>query len=310
MAAQTIFPAWDPVHSGLWGAVPLPIAHSLHEHELFSDEALAALLETYPREHASLVQWGRHGEAQAWREGEWSGLSGRAALEAIAKARVWINLRNAARVDPRYGALLEEIAQETARRVPGLCAYNWTMGILISSPGSRTLYHADLPGQSLLQIRGVKKIYVYPRAAPFIEDAHLEKIALSGVEASLPYQPWYDDHARVYEMHPGDMLHWPLNAPHRVDNEDCLCVSVTLEYFTPEIRRGHMVTMGNAILRSKFGIAPRSRATHGPAFWGKAVLQRALRGTKWVKRQDRARRPPEFRLDPSLPGGVAEIAGA
>ena len=304
---RDIFTDWAPHHAQLWGKTPLPVSHNLHEHELFSEAGLAELLETYPREHYSLVQWGAQGATATWREGELRGLSGRDAIAAAARACVWINLRNVARIDARYGELLSCIAEETARRMPDLGAYNWTMGILISSPRSRTVYHADLPGQSLLQIRGAKKIYVFPRAAPFITEQHIERIALSGVEASIPYEPWYEDFASVHELRPGDMLHWPLNAPHRVDNEDCLNVSVTLEYFTRDIRRSHMVTMANAIMRTQFGASPKRLTIHGPSFWAKAVLQRALRNTKRIKREDRAHRKPEFRLDPSHPGGIVEI---
>ena len=84
---------------------------------------------------------------------------------------------------------------------------------------------------------------------------------------------------------------------------------MTLEYFTEDIRRTHMVTKANAILRTKFGVTPKSRATTGSSFWAKAALQRALRDTKWVRREDRARRAPEFRLDPTRPGCIAEIGG-
>ncbi len=307
---RPVFPAFRPHHAAVWGHAPVRIAHSLHEHELFSDECLARLLETYPHEHYSLVQWGEFSDRAHWREGDLRGLSGRAILEAVAKARVWINLRNVAKVDPRYATLLDAIAADIAHHVPGLAARDWTMGILISSPLSRTLYHADLPGQALLQIRGRKKLFVYPREAPFLRPQHLEGIALSGVEASIPYETWYDEFATQYPMAPGDMMHWPLNAPHRVDNDDCLNISVTIEYFTPEIRRGHMVNLANAILRNKLGANPRSRATSGPVFWAKRLLQRGLRNSAWLRREDKARRPPEFRLDPQTPGGIVDFSAS
>ena len=68
----------------------------------------------------------------------------------------------------------------------------------------------------------------FEHAEPFIRDEDLENITLSGVEMNMPFAPWYDDFAQTIEMHPGDMMHWPLNAPHRVDNADCVNVSVTL----------------------------------------------------------------------------------
>ena len=38
---ESIFTAWKPEHSALWGNVPLRLKHRLHQHELFSRPALA-----------------------------------------------------------------------------------------------------------------------------------------------------------------------------------------------------------------------------------------------------------------------------
>ena len=103
------------------------------------------------------------------------------------------------------------------------------------------------------------------------------------------------------------MVHWPLNAPHRVDNEDCLNVSMTMEFFTPEIRRRHIVNRANGILRM-MKVAPRSAATTGPGFYAKAALQRALRDAPFVRRGDAMlARQPSFRPDPSRPGAIADL---
>jgi hypothetical protein len=310
MTNANIFANWEDRTSSLWGNTPLLLKHTLHEHPLFSNEALAALVEDYPREHYNLVQWGSHGESGSWREGELSGISGRDVIDAIAKGRVWINMRNLPVIDARYGDLMTGIFDELESCMPEFKTFTRKLGLLISSPLSRTLYHADLPGQSLWQIRGVKRVFVYPNASPFQLPQYVERIALSGVEVNMPYESWYDQHATVYDIGPGEMLHWPLNAPHRVDNHNCLNVSMTIEYFTQDIRRQHMVTVANAILRSKFGLAPSMHTTTGPAFWTKACLQRALRNSAWVRRAHRPRRTPEFRLDPTRPGGVVDIMAA
>ena len=305
-----VFTDWRAADGERWGQEPMLLRHRLHEHPLFSNEALAGLVANYPREHYNLVQWGKHGATGSWREGEIIGLSGDEIMSAIARGRVWINMRNLPLVEPGYGALMNEIFDELEDYMPAFRTFTRKLGLLISSPLSRTLYHADLPGQSLWQIRGVKRVYVYPNEAPFQTPEMIERIALSGVEVNMPFEDWYDEHATVYDIGPGDMLHWPLNAPHRVDNLDCLNVSMTMEYFTEDIRRTHMVTVANGILRSKLGMTPRRRSISGPAFWSKAVLQRALRDTRWVRRENRARRPAEFRLDPRAPDGVVDIAAA
>ena len=311
MSEATIFTGFEKKNAALWGQTPQRLTHRLHTSELFGMDALAKLLDSYPREHYSLVQWGGYGDKRGnWREGELGGLSGAEAIEAISKGRVSINMRNVPDVDARYGVLLRSIFEELKGHMPDFETFTHKLGILVSSPGSRTLYHADLPGQSLWQIHGKKRVYVYPPVKPFLAPEHIEGIALSGVEVNMPYEPWYDEHAQVFDLEPGQMLHWQLNAPHRVDNYDCLNVSMTLEYFTDDIRREHIVTVANGILRSKLGITPKTRVTAGPSFYAKAVLQKSLHNTRWVKRENKARRPAEFRLDRANLGAVIDLAAA
>ncbi len=81
-----------------------------------------------------------------------------------------------------------------------------------------------------MQIAGRKRVYVYPNTAPFITPQHLEDIALFNVEVDMPYEPWYDKHAKVFDIGPGQMLNWQLNAPHRVENLDTFSVSMTVSY--------------------------------------------------------------------------------
>ena len=189
MRADPVFTSWQPRHAALWGNAPIRLKHRLHEHELFTNDALARLVERYPREHYSLVQWGSHGASGSWREGELACLPGEAIIDAIARGRVWINMRNLPDVDPRYAALMNEIFDELEDRMPGFGSFTRKLGLLISSPLSRTRYHLDLPGQSLWQIRGSKRVFVYPAAPPFETPEVIERVALSGVEVNMPYQP-------------------------------------------------------------------------------------------------------------------------
>ena len=102
------------------------------------------------------------------------------------------------------------------------------------------------------------------------------------------------------------------NSPyvHRVENVSDINVSMTVSYTSPAIRRGEVVSLANGLLRHRFGVTPRSRALSGAGYWGKAVLQKALRDSQWVKRERGARRGIEFRLDKSRPGEIMELVGA
>jgi hypothetical protein len=309
-APPSVFTDWQPNYAADWTTKPLKIQHNLHHVPLFSMDGLAELIDRYPREHYSLVYMGAQGEKRFWREGDIGAVKGRDVIQAIADGRMWLNLRNVRTVDPRYREIVEAIFLDLEGRLPGLDTFNHGMGILISSPKAQVYYHADLPGQSLWQIHGRKRVYVYPNTPPFLTAEQLEEIALFQVEVNMAYDPAYDRHAVVHDIVGGEMLHWPLNAPHRVENDDCLNVSMTIEYWTDEIRRKHMVNMANAIMRHKLGMRPSDRSISGPSFYAKAVLQKALRDTRWVKSQRSARRPIDFRLDPTRPGAIIDLRQA
>lgn len=309
--SNPIFTNWTQDLTDKWAKAPLKATHRLHEHPLFSFDALADLIDRYPREHYALVQMGPQGSPRrTWREGDIGGVKGAAVIDSIRNGRMWLNLRNVGAVDARYRELLDAAFAEVARNVPGYNTYARTNGILISSPNAQVYYHADLPGQSLWQLHGRKRVFVYPNTPPFLTDEQLENIALFEVEVDMHYDPDYDRHAQVFEIGGGEMLHWPLNAPHRVENLDCLNVSMTTEYWTEAIRRSQMINMANGILRYKAGVAPKSRSTDGLGFWAKAALQAGVKRTGLLKKERKARRPIEFKLDPVHPGAIIDFQQA
>ena len=140
-----------------------------HRSELFSDASLARLIETTPRHsyHVNTMDVTTH-DPRTRREGMIEGLSGTDALEAVRKGHIWILLQQPHDVDGGYGDMLREVYAEIEERVPGFKSYKHKMSILISSPKVQVYYHADVPGQTLWQVRGTKRVYVYPntRAVP------------------------------------------------------------------------------------------------------------------------------------------------
>jgi hypothetical protein len=298
---------WAAETAQLWGQVPLRLNHNLAASKLFSREALAELIETYPRSHYALVNMGDQQDKRLWREGDIGGLRGTQVLDAIERGRMWLNLREVSKLDARYSQFLDQMFEELEQRLPGFVAPRRNSGILISSPRAQVYYHADLPGQALFQIEGRKRLYVYPAVAPFITPEHLEDIALFDMELDVPYADWYDRHAQVIDLEPGSFATWPLNAPHRVENFDCLNVSMTVSFLTEAIRRAQRLNLANGILRHRFGLQRPARRLDGVSYWSKVALQKALRDTRWVKAERAARRPITFKLDPSMPGSVREL---
>lgn len=311
MTIDKVFPNWTPENTANWNKAPIRLLHKLHTTDLFTDEALAALIDRYPAGGYGLVHTGGQSERKRWREGRIDGVPGAKVIETIAsggKGPMWLNLRHVTDHEPAYKALLDQMFAELDEHVGPLGVIRRSMGILISSPGARVYYHADMPGQALAQIRGRKRVFVYPAEPPYLTPEGLETIALNGLELDINYEPSFDDHATVLDIEPGDMLHWPLNAPHRVDNHDCLNVSITVEYLTPEIRRHQIVTAANGIMRRQLGMSPRSSATSGPAYWAKAVLNAGVRRSGLLATTAAKRRPVTFALDASAPGGIRDLA--
>jgi hypothetical protein len=301
---------WSAQKVADFGSVPLQFDHKLQRHPLFSDEALARLIENAKREDylVNTMDVTTH-DLSSRQEGEIRDLSGQAVLQAVENGHIWILLLHQQRSNALYRDLLHRIYDEFSDRVPGFKPYLLNMAILISSPNVQVYYHCDIPGQMLWQIRGIKRVYVYPNRAPFLDQACLEKIALDeSTEFSLPYQRSFDDHAVIYDLQPGQMLHWPVNSPHRIVNGNCVNVSFATEHFTRSLRRRYFVNYANGVLRAQRGWSDLSQKTTGLGYWGKLAVAAAHRLTDTQTRRKKIAKV-QFAVDPTAPNGVRPIAG-
>jgi hypothetical protein len=305
---STILADFRPHHASLFGEHILHLKHRLAESTLFTDAALAKLIEKTPPGHLYVNTMDRRSHnPRSRREGAIEGLSGAEALEAVRSGNIWINIHKLGATDPAYAELLDDIFREFEGCVPGLKTYKRSMTLLISSPNVNVYYHCDVPGQMLWQMRGVKRVYVYPNKAPFLTQPAMEKVVLGeSHETAMPYEPWFDDYADVIDLKAGEMLYWPLNCPHRVVNHDCLNVSLTTEHWSDELRNVYAVNYANGILRRHLGSKNLSRNTSGPSFWAKAGLAAAMKTTGLQKLSQR-KRLIDFAVDPKAPDSVRDI---
>jgi hypothetical protein len=248
------------------------LKHRLAERASFSDEGLTELLDRYPREamgvftmDAASTDW------RSWRRGTAHGLSGVELLAAVKAGRLWLNLRHANRRLTDFGELADEIAAEKEAAFKTKIM-NRDLGVLISSPNARVLYHLDVPLSSLWQVRGEKRIWFYPCEAPFVDPAWLERCVHGLAEGQMPFEPQWDERAETLRLTPGDMITWPQNLPHRVDNGPMLNVSVSMEYMTPPARVRANVLHANGVLRQALGASPKVQARLGPTMAAKLLL--------------------------------------
>ena len=305
------FIQWDASHTQGWNHRPMRLAHNLHQHPALQWDALAALVERYPAQDCALVLTNRRGDGQRrWREGDRAGLPGAQVIDAIAAGSLWLNLREVHRHGAAYADLLQAAYAQISAMTPGFEAGALKMGILISSPLVQVHYHCDLPGQLLWQIHGHKRVWVYPPRPPCLLPEWLEDIAYTGHEFRLQYDPQFEREACVFDLAPGQMLTWPLNSPHRVDNGDMLNVSVTTEHWTAQNRRSQQLNLAHAVLRHRLGWRLRGRALSGPGFWAKSALQAAWRRSPWAGQAQRPDRVLVFRLAPDQPDGYVDLVDA
>jgi hypothetical protein len=292
-----------PEQRELWGRHTVKMRHRMPEMPLFSDDSLAELIETVPQDR--MIMHTMEDDLSTWKSVERGGVDGKTVLEAIKAGRIWINMVGIQDYDPRFRELMDQIFADWATDVPEFKTFKRKIGLLISSPNAKVFYHCDPGGQALWQVRGRKRIHLYPPDDPFLKPAELEGVIRSVTREEISYHEWFDQYAEVIDLEPGDGLHWALNGPHRIDNHDTVNVSLTSEHYTPAIRRSWAMNYGNGVLRSK-GYTPRSRATEGAAFWAKVGITALWRKTMQDKQS--YKRVPEYVPDPAAKNGVRPIA--
>lgn len=303
---QGLLKGWQPHHHTLFGKHTLKLNHQLTESGLFTENVLSELIDRYPRELYNLNTIGTDAKKQNWREGHLDGVSGKEAIEAIKTGHLWLNLRKVMDVDKRYDDLLKGIFADFEDKVPGLKTFKQNLGILISSPKMQVLYHSDVPGQGLWQITGRKRLYVYPNTEPFLTKDSLEGLILGETHEEVPYESWFDDYAEIHDLGPGEMVLWALNGPHRVENEDCLNISVTTEHYTNEIRKSYAVNYANGVLRRRLGYPPATSTTDGFSPYAKAALTLFWKKLNLNRKRELARMI-DFVPDKSAPLGYRDI---
>lgn len=303
----TVFTNWMPEMAADFGHKPILAEHNLHQRPMFSDAGLADLLDRYPREELNLYTMGTDltDRQNGFRRGLAGDLNGAEIVQAINRGRLWLNLRAVNDHIPEYDALCDEMFGEMDSLVPGLKTLKRDCGVLISSPNARVYYHLDIPCVTLWQIRGSKKVYVWPNGEPYADDVQIEAIVLKEREEEINYDPSFESAATCYAMTPGKMLTWPQMAPHRVDNDDCVNISLSCEFLTlPSLLRANAVYT-NGVLRRKLGANPSMLRDGTFATYSKAAVARVLKlAMKPPSLQDIA--PPTFTVDLSEETGIRE----
>lgn len=273
------FAPLDPAQAQALGKGRVVAAHDLVRRD-WSDAQLAHYLDIYPRAKLGVFLTADDPcDPKSWRRGRAGDLSGAELIRRVHEGRLWLNMREANAHVAEIAAIEAEIVADIQRDAPGLKTFKRDLGLLISSPRAQVLYHFDVAMVALFHLRGRKRFYLYPVAAPHLTQQMIERAVLRETHEMLQFDPSFDAAADILDLRPGQFVAWPQNAPHRIVNGDDLNVSISMEFMTPRAVLRANQHYANGVLR-KHGHAPALAGDYTPMGLGKAALARAMKALK------------------------------
>jgi len=287
---------WAEEDAREYGKKVMIVEHAMAETGLFTDEALAEMLDNHPNhliDFQYVVDEPGHPDHQV--TVDFSGADGKIMVEAAkSDLPIWINVREVMNRQPKYKKVMDQLHRELEKYTgKNNDRANCRGGILISSKSARTPYHADPTMTHLWHIRGHKKAWIYPKTPDFLPDEAYESIILGETDEDVPWTPKLDEGAIVgsADLHGGELVLWPIRSPHRVENVT-FCVSMVMEFSTKASAFTNAGMFMNGVLRRKYGKNPSWYDASAPEKLVKAVAGRALKkmtGRKAFRRKDMVR---------------------
>jgi hypothetical protein len=300
---------WSGQKFDAFGSRPIVAHHGLNERDVLNDEVLVDILDRYPRNRLQAWTMGTDPlRREDWQPVDTADVSGKDLLAAVKSGRLWYNILRLDLFDPMYRDIVDQLYAEMARACPQLKPLSVVGTLLLSSPGAQVYYHADGPPTTLFHIRGRKRMWVYPACDErFISQEMMEAIFGSAMDEEVPYSPEFDRYADVFDLKPGDMVWWPLNAPHRIENLDSFNVSLSTRYHTVESERRKLVYNANRFFRRLPGIKHLSVKETGLNSRLKCLAFRACRRAGLEGATSGYVYQAKFRVDPNGPLGMSAL---
>ena len=270
---------WSKADAAAYGLRPLVAKHRLHEHDLFSEDALIDLIDGYPRNLLQAFTMGSDPlKWNEWRPVDTGGAPAEEILNAVRRGRLWFKLLQLHHVNQKYRAVIEQLYAELAAQCPKFRPLGQAGTLLVSSPSAMVYYHADAEPNLLWHIRGSKRVWVYPACDDsLIPQELMEDIFAHVVDEEAPYQTEFDRKAVNFDLKPGEVISWPLNAPHRVTNLEGINISLSTLHTTEESDRRKLIYCANRLLRRGYHIPVRKVQETGILSFAKQLAYRALR---------------------------------
>jgi hypothetical protein len=178
-------------------------------------------------------------------------------IRRIESAGAFIILKRA-ETDPAYAELLQRCMSdllEVSGRELAKRMRRQEVILFITSPRRITTYHIDSETNFLLQVHGEKDISIFSKFdREVLPEDEIERFWCEDNNAAV-YKPQLQHHADVVRLRPGNGVHIPVNAPHWVQNDNNISVSVSINYHNWDREYAHLYT-ANYFLRRKLGLTP------------------------------------------------------
>lgn len=304
---MSIIENWTAQDSKDYGHKIQTFTHNLQASGLFTDEALAALLDRHPSEKIDVCTMTQdpnfpHKHATV----DFRGLSGVELVEAAKAGHIWVNIREAMTYDEVYKPLMAETYKDLERCTgKDRLRRNCRGGILISSPSAKVPYHCDPTMTLLWHIRGRKRVFVYPTEEQFLPDSAYEAVVLGERDQDIPYKSEFEEAAQVFDLPDNTLVAWPHTSPHRVENQG-YCISMVMEFSSKKSALRNSVMYTNGLLRRRLGRNPNWRSAGAVEKFAKSIAGHVLRrlgAHKVEKRTDFV----HFKLDPNFTRGLKPV---
>ncbi len=253
----------DPeLFSGEFNRRPFMIGHRLADHPLLQLDRLVELCQRLPESNVE-YNAGNLPMSQDPSKTPRNGLSPDETIQRIAENRSWLVLKNVEQ-DPAYSYLLDACLDEMRPYVdpvaPGMRQRE--AFIFVSSPGSVTPYHIDPENNFLLQVRGTKKVHMFdPTDRVVLSEERIESFFM-GSHRNLEMDENLMERGQWFDLLPGSGLHFPVVAPHWVQNGPEVSVSFSITFQTDDSARRQSLHRLNAWLRKR-GMRPADVGASG-----------------------------------------------
>ena len=272
--------------------------HYLLDTGLFTDEKLIELFDQHDPGELLVYRMGDdHHRLDDFQYGSRGGLTAVQLLDAVKAGKLWLNIIKMTTNHRHFDELVDTIYDELEQKVRGFRTVHRSANLLISSPGAKVYYHADAPLNMLWHLRGEKRVWVYPGGEKFAPREWVEMIFTRESDDDLPYRPEFDQYATAHDLRPGQMLTWPQNRPHRVENISGVNVSLTTEHYTPEAMKKRMTYLSNRYLRKWFRLPTTDVSVDGPRAAIKRTAFRVARRLPGFQEANEVDDEAKFSLD-------------